>query len=56
MLGLSGYQIQEEIKANLSVAIYRGIRERDGKSVIVKILPAEYPTLEERFLRRFRIL
>ncbi|WP_017719061.1 trifunctional serine/threonine-protein kinase/ATP-binding protein/sensor histidine kinase [Kamptonema formosum] len=47
MLGLSGYQIQEEIQANLRVAIYRGIRERDSKSVIVKILPAEYPALEE---------
>ena len=47
MLGLSGYQIKEEIQANLRVAIYRGIRKRDGKSVIVKILPAEYPALEE---------
>ncbi|MBW4495515.1 MAG: AAA family ATPase [Oscillatoria princeps RMCB-10] len=47
MLALSGYKIAEEIQRGVGTVIYRGIRERDGKPVIVKVLQSEYPTLEE---------
>ncbi|MGK7916349.1 MAG: AAA family ATPase, partial [Prochloraceae cyanobacterium] len=44
---LPGYQIKELIHAGVKTLIYREIRESDRKSVIVKRLKAEYPTLEE---------
>ena len=47
MLELPGYQITEEIKTGISTSTYRGYDEQEQKSVIVKVLSSEYPTLEE---------
>ena len=47
MIALPGYQVTEEIASGVSTTIYRGIRERDRKPVILKVLKAEYPALEE---------
>jgi len=47
MISLPGYKITEKITASVNTVIYRGIRERDRQSVIVKVLKDEYPTLED---------
>ncbi|MEG4631669.1 AAA family ATPase [Microcoleus sp. AR_TQ3_B6] len=44
---LPGYQISAPISDGLNTCIYRGIRESDEQPVIIKILKAEFPTLEE---------
>ncbi|WP_420840310.1 trifunctional serine/threonine-protein kinase/ATP-binding protein/sensor histidine kinase [Argonema galeatum] len=46
MLTLLGYKITQEIHEGINTLIYRGIRERDEQPVIIKILKAQYPTLE----------
>lgn len=47
MLQLTGYQITEEITAGPNAIVYRGLRESDGKKVVVKILRNEYPGIEQ---------
>ncbi len=44
---LPGYKIKEEICSGVGTVIYRGYDEQEQKSVIVKVLSSEYPTLEE---------
>ena len=58
MISLPGYQILEQISESASSAIYRGIRGRDDRPVILKVLKAEYPTpLElERYQQEYEIL
>ncbi|WP_367274825.1 AAA family ATPase [Microcoleus sp. CAWBG556] len=44
---LPGYQISTSISDGFNTSIYRGIRESDEQPVIIKILKAECPTLEQ---------
>jgi len=44
---LSGYQLLETIHSGSKTVIYRGRRENDQASVIIKTLNCEYPTIEE---------
>lgn len=44
---LPGYHCQHRLLEDVSTAIYRGQRDRDGASVLVKSLKTEYPTQEE---------
>ncbi|HLO49731.1 MAG TPA: AAA family ATPase [Kamptonema sp.] len=41
------YKLIEKINEGLNTVVYRGERKEDRQSVIIKILRAEYPTLEE---------
>ncbi|MFN6569757.1 AAA family ATPase [Dendronalium sp. ChiSLP03b] len=47
MLMLPGYVSAEILYEGLSSLIYRAIKQKDGTSVIVKVLKTEYPTLED---------
>ena len=47
MITLSGYKISERIQVDVNTVLYRGIRKLDCKSVVIKALKNEYPTLEE---------
>lgn len=42
-----GYQITEKIYSGNKTLVYRGIREQDQKSVILKLMRSEYPTFTE---------
>ncbi|MBD1935989.1 ATP-binding sensor histidine kinase [Microcoleus sp. FACHB-68] len=55
---LSGYTLIEAIHEGISTIIYRGAREPELTSVIVKTLKAEYPTLEAltRLRHEYKIL
>lgn len=44
---LSNYQLLETLHSGSKTVIYRGYRETDNTSVIVKTLLSNYPTLEE---------
>lgn len=44
---LQNYQILETLHSGSKTVIYRGLRETDNASVIVKTLCSDYPTLEE---------
>ena len=46
-LTLPGYQISTSISDGFNTSVYRGIRESDEQPVIIKILKAEFPTLEQ---------
>ena len=46
MLALAGYEITEEIQTGDRKIVYRGIRKQDRRSVVVKVLKSEYPSLE----------
>ncbi|MBD3560357.1 serine/threonine-protein kinase PknK [Planktothrix sp. FACHB-1355] len=58
MLTISGYQITEQIQATINTSIYRGVRKQDKTAVIIKTIPAEYPTLEQitRLRHEYKIL
>ncbi|MCL1467681.1 trifunctional serine/threonine-protein kinase/ATP-binding protein/sensor histidine kinase [Argonema galeatum] len=43
----AGYKLIEKINEGLSTIVYRAERKQDKKAAIVKILRADYPTLEE---------
>ena len=47
MINISGYQLIEKIHDNTRTIVYRGIRESDQESAIVKLPKAEYPTFSE---------
>jgi predicted ATPase/signal transduction histidine kinase len=42
-----GYRITEKIYSGSKTLVYRGIRERDQESVILKLMRNEYPTFAE---------
>ncbi|MEH2034715.1 MAG: AAA family ATPase [Nostoc sp.] len=42
-----GYRITEQIYSGSKTLVYRGIREEDKKSVILKLMRNEYPTFAE---------
>nr|WP_318781210.1 AAA family ATPase [Amazonocrinis nigriterrae] len=52
MVKLTGYQILEEIHTSRRTVVYRAIREKDQKPVVIKLLQNEYPTFNE--LAHFR--
>lgn len=47
-----GYRITEQIYSGSKTLVYRGIREQDQKSVVLKLMRNEYPTFAE--LAQFR--
>ncbi len=47
MLKIDGYQILTQIYESANSEVYRGIRETDGQSVILKVLKQDYPTPAE---------
>lgn len=49
MLTIPNYQIITQIDESLHSLIYRGLREKDGQPVILKILKKDYITPEELF-------
>ncbi|MEG3880906.1 serine/threonine-protein kinase PknK, partial [Microcoleus sp. herbarium7] len=46
-LTLLGYKITTSISDGFNTSVYRGIRQSDEEPVIIKILKAEFPTLEQ---------
>ncbi|MBW4600762.1 MAG: AAA family ATPase [Calothrix sp. FI2-JRJ7] len=42
-----GYHITEKIYSGSKTLVYRGIREKDRQSVILKLMATEYPTFSE---------
>jgi len=44
MLTLTGYQIIEQIYESANSVVYRGIREQDSQTVMLKFLKEEYPS------------
>ncbi|MFN6572130.1 AAA family ATPase [Dendronalium sp. ChiSLP03b] len=44
---IPGYRITEQIYSGSKTLVYRGIREHDQKSAIVKLMRNEYPTFNE---------
>ncbi len=42
-----GYRITEQIYSGTKTLVYRGIREQDKKSVVLKLMRNEYPTFAE---------
>ncbi len=57
MLSIAAYQIKEKIYEGPKILIYRGERNRDKKPVILKVLKAEYPSLNDiaRLKHQFQI-
>ena len=57
MISLPGYQISAKIYESLNTVVYRGNREADNLSVILKILKKAHPTPDElaRYRHEFRI-
>ncbi len=47
MNAIPGYRITEVVQLGVKSIIYRGVRESDQASVIIKTLNTEYPTIEE---------
>ena len=47
MNALPGYKITEVLQIGVKSIIYRGVRESDRASVIIKTLHSEYPTIED---------
>ncbi|RUT09074.1 serine/threonine protein kinase [Dulcicalothrix desertica PCC 7102] len=45
--GLPGYHIIEEVYLGSRTVVYRGIREKDQVSVIIKMMRNDYPTFSE---------
>ncbi|BAY25803.1 multi-sensor signal transduction multi-kinase [Calothrix sp. NIES-2100] len=42
-----GYRITEQIYSGSKTVVYRGIREKDHKRVVIKLMQNEYPTFAE---------
>lgn len=47
MIGIPGYQLIEVVQEGVVTIIYRGTRILDQKSVIIKIITADNPTIAE---------
>lgn len=52
MLLLPGYQISAQIYESANSLVYRGIQDKTGKPVIVKILKKDYPSADD--IRRYK--
>ena len=57
MITIPGYQIIAQIYESANSVVYRGKREQDNQSVILKILKQDYPTAEEltRYKQEYEI-
>ncbi len=57
-IAFSGYTISETIHDGDKTIVYRSIRKRDRYQVVIKILKAEFPTLQEiaRLKQEYKIL
>jgi predicted ATPase/signal transduction histidine kinase/CheY-like chemotaxis protein/tRNA A-37 threonylcarbamoyl transferase component Bud32 len=57
MIAIPGYQIIAQIYESANSVVYRGKREQDNQSVILKILKEDYPTAEEltRYKQEYEI-
>jgi predicted ATPase/serine phosphatase RsbU (regulator of sigma subunit)/tRNA A-37 threonylcarbamoyl transferase component Bud32 len=58
MISLPGYEIREKIYQGTRTVVYRGNRNQDRQSVIIKIIQDEYPTIEQiaRLRQEFTII
>ncbi|GAB4178509.1 MAG: AAA family ATPase [Coleofasciculaceae cyanobacterium] len=58
MITLPGYQIFAQIYESVNSLVYRGKREQDNKTVILKVLKEDYPTLQEltRYKQEYEII
>jgi predicted ATPase/signal transduction histidine kinase/tRNA A-37 threonylcarbamoyl transferase component Bud32 len=58
MMTFHGYQILTQIYESLNSRVYRGIREQDNQSVILKVLQEDYPTPQEltRYKQEYEII
>ncbi|MDZ7966131.1 MAG: AAA family ATPase [Nostoc sp. DedSLP03] len=52
MIALPGVAIQRKIYESSASLVYRGITEKDGKAIVIKLLKQDYPSPQE--LRRYR--
>lgn len=43
MFELKGYSITGQLSQSLTMSVYRGVRESDGVSVVIKVLDIEFP-------------
>ena len=57
MLKLEGYQILAQIYESSNSSVYRGIRQQDNQSVVLKFLKEDYPTPSEltRYKQEYEI-
>ncbi|MGC1246431.1 MAG: AAA family ATPase [Spirulinaceae cyanobacterium] len=57
MLNLAGYCLTEQLYESTNSLVFRGIREKDGLSVILKVLKKEYPSPQElsRYQKEYEI-
>jgi serine/threonine protein kinase len=57
MISLSGYQITEQLHESANSLVYRGCRQEDRQSLILKMLKQAYPPPEEiaRFKREYEV-
>ncbi len=57
MITIAGYQILTQIYESANSVVYRGIREQDNESVILKVLKEDYPTPQEltRYKQEYEI-
>src|SRR5919199_3984259 len=57
MISLSSYQITEQLHESANSLVYRGCRQEDRQSVILKMLKQAYPPPEEiaRFKREYEV-
>jgi predicted ATPase/signal transduction histidine kinase/tRNA A-37 threonylcarbamoyl transferase component Bud32 len=47
LFNIFGYRITEQIYLGSKTLVYRAIREKDQKSVVIKLMRSEYPTFTE---------
>lgn len=47
LFNILGYRITEQIYLGSRTLVYRAIREKDQKSVVIKLMHSEYPTFTE---------
>ncbi|NEO72924.1 serine/threonine-protein kinase PknK, partial [Moorena sp. SIO3H5] len=47
MITINGYQVNTKIYESSNSIVYRGIRDNDNQSVIIKVLKQDYPTESE---------
>jgi serine/threonine protein kinase len=57
MIALAGVAIYSKIYESSTSLVYRGIREEDGRAIVVKLLKQEYPSPQEviRYKQEYQI-
>ncbi|NEO72377.1 serine/threonine-protein kinase PknK, partial [Moorena sp. SIO3H5] len=58
MITLNGYQVNTKIYESSNSIVYRGIRDNDHQSVIIKVLKQDYPTESEltRYKQEYQLI